>query len=65
MHLAPAERAELADFLVGSLEDSEPDYVQRLWIETAVRRRSEILSGQVKGIAGEEVIAEARRIVKG
>lgn len=63
MRLAPAERAELADFLVESLESSEPDDVQRLWIETAAKRLSEIRSGQVKTIPGEEVMAEARRLV--
>jgi putative addiction module component (TIGR02574 family) len=63
MQLAPAERAELADFLVGSLETSQLDDIQRLWIETAARRLSEIRSGRVKTIPGEDVIAEARGLV--
>ena len=63
MRLAPAERAELADFLVGSLEDSLPDDIQNRWIETATRRLQEIRSGQVKTIPGDEVLAEARRLV--
>jgi hypothetical protein len=63
MQLAPAERAELADFLVGSLETSQPDDLQRLWIETAAKRLSEIRSGRVRTIPGEDVIAEARRLV--
>ncbi len=63
LQLRPSARAELADFLVGSLETAEPDEVQRLWIEAAARRMSEIRSGEVKTIPGNEVIAEARRLV--
>jgi len=60
--LGPAERAELADILVESLETSEPDEVQRLWIETAAKRLSEMRLGEVKTIPGEEVMAEAPRL---
>lgn len=63
MRLAPAERAELADFLVGSLEASQPDDIQRLWIETALSRLEEIRSGRVAAIPGPEVLSEARRLV--
>ena len=63
LQLPPVERAELADFLVGSLEESQPDAVQSLWIETASRRLDEIRSGKVTTLPGDEVIAEARRLV--
>lgn len=64
LHLAPAQRAELADFIVESLESTQPDELQRLWFGEANRRLAEVRSGTVKTIPGEEVLAEARRLVK-
>lgn len=64
LQLEPAQRAELADFLVASLDSSEPDEIQRRWFEEANRRLNEVRSGQVKTIPGEEVMAEARSLVK-
>lgn len=62
--LTPAQRAELADFLVESLDSTPPDETQRLWIEEANRRLEEVRSGNVKTIPGEGVLAEARRLAK-
>jgi len=62
--LTPAQRAELADFLVESLESTPPDEVQRLWIEEANKRLEEVRSGKVKTVPGEDVLAEARRLAK-
>lgn len=64
LRLEPAERAELADFLVASLDASEPDEIQRLWLQEANRRLTEIRSGQVRTIPGEDVMTEARRLAK-
>ncbi len=64
LQLAPAQRAELADFLVESLNSVQPDEVQRLWIAEANKRLAEIRSGTVKAVSGKEVLAEARRLVK-
>jgi putative addiction module component (TIGR02574 family) len=63
LRLAPAQRAELADFLAGSLDITPPDEVQRLWLEEAARRLAEVRSGQVETIPVEDVLAEARRLV--
>jgi putative addiction module component (TIGR02574 family) len=60
--LTPAQRAELADFLVESLDLTSPDEVQHLWIEEASRRLEEVRSGKAKTIPGEDVLAEARRL---
>ena len=62
--LTPAERAELADFLVESLESTPPDAIQRRWIEAANRRLEDVRSGKVQTIPGEDVLAEARRLAK-
>lgn len=64
LRLAPAQRAELADFLVGSLDSTPPDEVQQLWLDEANRRLAEVRSGKVKTIPGEEVLNEARRLAK-
>lgn len=64
MQLTPEQRAELADFLVESLNSAQPDELQQLWIAEASKRLAEIRSGKVKTIPGEEVLAEARRLVK-
>jgi hypothetical protein len=64
LRLAPAQCAELADFLVESLESTPPDEIQRLWIAETNRRLSEVRSGSVRAVPGEEVLAEARRLVK-
>ena len=64
LHLAPAQRAELADFMVESLESTPPDEAQRLWFVEANKRLAEVRAGTVKTIPGEEVLAEARRLVK-
>lgn len=63
LRLAPAQRAELADFLLGSLDSTPPDEVQRLWLEEAARRLAEIRSGTVETIPSEDVLAEARRLI--
>jgi len=62
--LTPAQRAELADLLVESLDSTPPDEILRLWIEEANRRLDEVRSGKVKAIPGEDVLAEARRLAK-
>lgn len=63
MQLPPASRALLADKLVESLDSTEVDEMLKAWSAEAVRRRDEVLSGQVEPIPGEEVLDEVRRIV--
>jgi len=63
MQLPAASRAQLAEQLVESLADAEADEICRQWAAEAIRRYDEIGSGAVKPIPGEQVIAEARRIV--
>jgi putative addiction module component (TIGR02574 family) len=63
MRLPAAARAQLADKLVESLDSTEIDDIQKLWVTEAVRRRDEVRSGRVKPVPGEDVLAEVRRIV--
>ncbi|MGH8399167.1 MAG: addiction module protein [Gammaproteobacteria bacterium] len=64
LQLTTTQRAELADFLVESLNSAKPDELQRLWIAEANKRLTEVRSESVKTISGEVVLAEARRLVK-
>lgn len=64
LQLTPTQRAELADILVESLESTPPDEVQKLWIEEATRRLAEIRSGKAKTIPADDVLVEARRLIK-
>lgn len=64
MQLSPAQRAELADVLVESFETTPPDEVQKLWVDEANKRLAEVRSGKVKTIPGNEVLAEAHRLIQ-
>ena len=61
--LPAASRALLADQLLESLEGVDADELKKIWAAEAIRRRDEVRSGKVASILGEEVIAEARRMV--
>jgi putative addiction module component (TIGR02574 family) len=63
MQLPVELRAELADKLVESLDLEGPDEAQQLWVATAMRRLGEVRSGQVKPVAGEQVLENVRRSV--
>jgi len=57
LKLPPAERFELIDELLHSLDRPDPE-IDRLWIEEAERRLAAYRSGQVKGIPAEDVLGE-------
>jgi putative addiction module component (TIGR02574 family) len=66
LKLNPAERLELVDRLLQSLDQPDPT-LDRLWIEEAARRLAEYRAGKVQGIAAEDVLArsDAGRLVAG
>jgi putative addiction module component (TIGR02574 family) len=57
--LSPPERADLAYFLLTSLEPDE-DGVEQAWRAEIGRRVAEIRNGSAAGRTAEEVIAELR-----
>jgi len=57
--LSPTERAELAYFLITSLEPAE-DGVEEAWRVEIARRVAQILNGQAVGQPIDEVLAELR-----
>jgi putative addiction module component (TIGR02574 family) len=57
--LSPAERADLAYYLVSSLEPEE-DGVEEAWRIEIARRVAEIRGGMAIGRPADEVLAELR-----
>jgi hypothetical protein len=62
--LPSASRALLADKLVESLEFDTDPAIQTAWTTEAKRRRDEVRSGAVQSIAGEEALAQVRRMLE-
>jgi len=58
-HLAPSERAELAQFLLHSLEPIEEGAAAE-WLALAERRMAEVRAGQVVGVPAEQLLQELR-----
>ena len=61
--LSQQERAELAHFLLSSLEPIEnesPEDIEAAWLAVAQRRSEELRSGKVVGIPADQVMAELR-----
>ncbi len=52
------ERAELARFLLDSLDEGEQAAARAEWIALAERRMSEVKAGRVVGIPAEEVLRD-------
>jgi putative addiction module component (TIGR02574 family) len=57
LNLSAAERAELADSLIESLDQGEGESVQAAWDAEILQRMEELESGRVKPVS----LAEARR----
>jgi putative addiction module component (TIGR02574 family) len=58
--LTPEDRAELARFLVQSLDDEDLLSIEEAWDEVLKRRAEEIESGRVAGEPAENVLRELR-----
>jgi len=63
LSLPNESRALLADKLVESLEFDTDSVIQAVWITKAKRRRDEVRDGAVQPIAGEEALAQVRRLI--
>jgi len=60
LRLDAAERAAMAHELLNSLESLSEAEIERLWLDEAERRRTEIESGSVETFPADEAIAQAR-----
>ncbi len=65
MSLPDDSKATLAERLVAHLASHVEPEVERAHLDAAIRRRDEIVSGQVEALDGEAVMARARKIVGG
>jgi putative addiction module component (TIGR02574 family) len=59
VNLSPSERAELAHFLLSSLEPEDED-AESAWDVEASRRVQEIRAGRVAGQPADELLEELR-----
>lgn len=55
LRLSPAERAELADHLIDSLDQTTENDVQEAWSQEIARRLAELDRGDVKTVPWSEV----------
>jgi putative addiction module component (TIGR02574 family) len=51
-----SERAELAQFLVRSLDEQEAAHIQAEWLALAEQRMADVKAGKVVGIPAEQVL---------
>ena len=64
LKLHVADRAQLAEALLASLDALSEDEVRRLWIDEARRRDAELDSDPSRGRPAEAVFREARARLK-
>ena len=57
LKLDPAERFELVDQILHSLDRPDPE-MDRIWLEEAERRLAAYRAGKVKGIPAEEIFGK-------
>jgi putative addiction module component (TIGR02574 family) len=57
--LSPAERLELVDDLLASLDEADPQ-IDRLWAKEAEERLSAYRRGEIKAVPLQEVLAKYR-----
>jgi putative addiction module component (TIGR02574 family) len=60
MKLDPNARVELVRSLAESLESEGAPLLERLWLDEVERRQSELDTGQVELIPGDQVLARSR-----
>ena len=57
------DRVMMADAIIASLNGVRPEY-EEAWADIAELRLAELRLGKVKGVAGSEVFARARRLCR-
>lgn len=62
--LTPQEKASLARILIEELDPSSDADTERLWIEESQRRYDAYRKGELRSIAGEEVMSRAGNRLK-
>ena len=62
LSLPPAERAELADRLLTSLDAALDDRIDKLWAQEAEDRLDAFERGEIKAVSAREVFDTTRRV---
>jgi len=62
LQLPDNSKVFLAEQLIQYLESHIDKNLERIHLDTAIRRRDEIRSGNVQPIEGEDVLAQARHL---
>lgn len=57
LKLNPAERFELVDRVLHSLDQPDPE-IDRIWIEEAEKRLAAYRAGKIKGIPAEDIFGD-------
>ncbi len=60
LRLPSSHRAQLAEYLIKSLDEDEDPEAEKLWVEEADRRYQEYKKGKIKAKSAERVFKEAR-----
>lgn len=63
MSLTSAERVQLAERLVESLDPAQSKHIQELWVQESLKRRDDVRKGHVQTIPGDEALASVRKAV--
>lgn len=64
LHLTPKERIELIRRLVLSIDSPSEEELKAEWLAEAQRRAAELDDQSVQTIAGEDVMARARQLLR-
>jgi putative addiction module component (TIGR02574 family) len=64
LSLPVQERAQLAEQLLLSLDDLSEVEIEQLWFKEAARRAEEVDQGKARRIPANEVLQEARLLLK-
>lgn len=64
LRLSSYERAQLAAFLIQTLDEKENADSEKLWIKEAERRYQDYKAGKTKGLPAESVFKEIRSKLK-
>ncbi len=55
------QRAQLASFLLATLEPTDGGDIEAVWVQEAERRLAAFEAGEMEVVSAEEVFAEGRR----
>jgi putative addiction module component (TIGR02574 family) len=64
LKLTLKERGQLAAKLIASLDEADPEEVNRMWMDEAQRRYQNLIAGRAKLVPARDVMARARKALR-